>query len=339
MGRLGFLLGLRILITLLPSISSLIQPRPWSLKSNDVPLASLSRARTKLSKETGLPSSTMYKKSCSNSRITKNINNWTLQCSKDENSQGDSIVKGDGKKKRKSKQGVSLILLALSCLVAIILSESFYLPSFVHTIKKKSRIIWDPVFLRDNLVNRFGNYRNIDAKGAMFYSLLFIIWNMTMGVTVPFEIAAGRIFGIRTGLIINIVGKQASAILSFLIARHFCYDRVRREVIKRNNKNDKGDNVNSRYDMFEIVIENIKNYPLQASLMIRFSLLPEFLKNFALAVLPVSFKAFTLAMVLQGLPFSFLWTLVGAETKVVMRGMNPNKLLEASVIAARWLGK
>ena len=69
----------------------------------------------------------------------------------------------------------------------------------------------------------------------------------------------------------------------------------------------------------ELIQHSITQHPIRVALIWRFSFLPEFMKNFGLAVLPLKTWQFVVAVMLHGLPFTALWTFLGREMGLVVR--------------------
>jgi uncharacterized membrane protein YdjX (TVP38/TMEM64 family) len=92
-------------------------------------------------------------------------------------------------------------------------------------------------------------------------------------------------------------------------------------------------------ELLQLVDESIEDNPIGVSLMVRFAPLPEFVKNFGLSVLNVKARYFVLAVVVHGVPFTCLWTCLGAETARVMRGGIPSTTMKMLLSGVTWFGK
>ena len=84
--------------------------------------------------------------------------------------------------------------------------------------------------------------------------------------------------------------------------------------------------------------ESIQETPLRVALLCRFAPLPEVVKNCGMGVLPVARRWFLASLVLHGLPFTCLWTCVGAETAALLRGLPPSRTLKILLSGATWIG-
>ncbi len=154
------------------------------------------------------------------------------------------------------------------------------------------------------------------TKGLILYTLAFMLWEITVGVTTPCETAAGMAFGFQKGLIANVIGKTSGAIIAFLLGRYVLKDTVESKL--------------EGNEYMELVQDSIKKTPVRVALIWRFSFLPEQIKNFGLAVLPVKLWQFALAVCMHGMPFTMLWTFMGNEMGMVVRGVidSPTRVLK-----------
>mmetsp|Transcript_13467 Transcript_13467/g.20481 ORF Transcript_13467/g.20481 Transcript_13467/m.20481 type:complete len:327 (-) Transcript_13467:69-1049(-) len=179
-----------------------------------------------------------------------------------------------------------------------------------------------PNDLRDVMVPILDGMNN--ATGQAIYVFCMLLWTMTIGITTPVETAAGMAFGVRRGILCNALGKMGGATMSFILGRNYIYDYVTRKL---------ADN-----EILQLVQESIQGNPLGVSLLIRFCPLPEFAKNFGLSILPVQTKWFVLAVLIHGLPYTLLWTSMGAETVRVMRGGAPSLTFGLVLTVVTWFG-
>jgi uncharacterized membrane protein YdjX (TVP38/TMEM64 family) len=160
---------------------------------------------------------------------------------------------------------------------------------------------------------------NLGTPGLILYTVSFMIWEMTVGVTTPVETAAGMAFGLEKGIIANAIGKTSGAILAFLMGRYLVRDYVTKKL--------------EGNEYMDLVQHSITKHPIRVSLIWRFSFLPEFMKNFGLAVLPVKTWQFMSAVLIHGFPFTVLWTFLGKEMGLVVRGVvaQPSRVLKMMI--------
>lgn len=153
------------------------------------------------------------------------------------------------------------------------------------------------------------------------------MWEIFVGITTPVETAAGMAFGVKQGIIASAFGKIGGAIIAFLIGKYALHDFVRRKL--------------EGNEMMSLVENSIENNPIGVALIWRFSFLPEFMKNFGLALLPLKTTHFMTAVFLHGFPFTCLWTCLGAEAGKLARGVvsTPSQTLKIMVGGVYILGE
>lgn len=212
----------------------------------------------------------------------------------------------------------SIIPLLLLVLVASKLESILHLS---QVLKENA----SPAYIRDSMVPILDRLNGAGIKGQAIYTLSLLLWTMTVGITTPLETAAGIAFGAKKGIICNAIGKIGGAVLSFVLGRQILYKYVHRKL--KNN------------EILNLVEESIEEHPLGVSLMMRFSPLPEFAKNFGLSILKVRARWFAVAVLLHGLPFTCLWTSVGAETASIMRGGASSTTLKFLLTGVTWFSK
>ena len=146
---------------------------------------------------------------------------------------------------------------------------------------------------------------SLGTVGLAFYSLTLMIWEMTVGVTTPVETAAGMAFGFTKAAIANAIGKISGAILAFTLGRFVLRDFVMSKLHGN--------------PYFQLIEQSIQKGPIRVALIWRFSPLPEFIKNFGLAILPLKMSHFAMAVLLHGIPFTLLWSYMGHEMGLLVR--------------------
>lgn len=179
--------------------------------------------------------------------------------------------------------------------------------------------------LRDEwLLAALDKLRAAGVAGLVTYAILFLLWEMTLGITTPVETAAGMAFGIKGGILASGAGKILGCWLTFVLARYAFADAVR-EKVKDN-------------ELLGLMEESIRETPLKVALLCRFSPLPELVKNAGMGVMPVPNAAFLTSILLHGFSFTCLWTCMGAETARVLRGLPPSRALKLLLTGATWIG-
>jgi len=159
---------------------------------------------------------------------------------------------------------------------------------------------------------------SLGTPGLIFYTFFFMLWEITFGMTTPVETAAGMAFGLKNGIIANAIGKTSGALCAFLLGRSVLSDYSTKKL--------------EGNEFMDLVRDSITKNPIRVALIWRFSFLPEFVKNFGLAVLPVKTWQFFTAVLLHGFPFTVLWTFMGNEMGEVIRGISePTRTLKLLV--------
>ena len=155
----------------------------------------------------------------------------------------------------------------------------------------------------------------------------FALWEILVGITTPVETAAGMAFGIKKGIIASAIGKIGGATTAFFLGRYLLQDYVRKKL--------------EGNEMMDLVEQSIVDNPIGVALIWRFSFLPEFMKNFGLALLPLKRAHFITAVFLHGFPFTCLWTCLGAEAGKLARGtvLVPSKALNIMVLGVYFFGE
>ena len=160
--------------------------------------------------------------------------------------------------------------------------------------------------------------------GLILYTVVFMLWEMTFGITTPVETAAGVAFGAIPGILASGTGKFLGALFTFLLARYSYADQVRKRM--ENN------------ELLSLMEESAQETPFRVALLSRFSPLPELVKNAGMGVLPVPKRWYMASLIVHGFSFTCLWTCMGAETGRVIRGLPPSSTLKILVTSATWIG-
>lgn len=206
-----------------------------------------------------------------------------------------------------------------------LLVTSMSLVSLLLVIWKRDAILAFLGFVKNKwLLTTLNRLSEAGLTGLIVYTMVFLLWEMTFGITTPVETAAGMAFGAIPGIVASGLGKFLGALLAFLLARYKFTEPVR----KRMESNE----------LLSLMEESIQERPFRVALLCRFSPLPEFVKNAGIGVLPVPMKWFILSLILHGFSFTCLWTCMGAETARVLRGMEPSSTLKVLISGATWIG-
>lgn len=157
------------------------------------------------------------------------------------------------------------------------------------------------------------------------YTLSFILWTMTVGVTTPVETAAGMAFPLEKSIPLSAVGKIGGAFFQYALAKYLFSDWARKKM--ENN------------EWMEKINSSFRSHPFRVALIWRFSPLPEFVKNIGPALVPTLKTRYQiLAILAHGLPFTVLWSIMGSEAARVARGGQASVLLKRMAAVISWVG-
>jgi uncharacterized membrane protein YdjX (TVP38/TMEM64 family) len=174
--------------------------------------------------------------------------------------------------------------------------------------------------------------------GLVLYTVAFLLWEMTLGMTTPVEVASGMAFGAAPAIITNAIGKTGGAMITFFLAQHIFAERLYSRIHEN--------------EMLSLMQESIQEMPLRVALLCRFSPLPEFVKNAGMGVMASSSSSsssnssksripqcFFASLILHGFFFTCLWSCLGAETaRVLVNGQPPSTWLKTLITGATWIG-
>lgn len=171
------------------------------------------------------------------------------------------------------------------------------------------------------VINRQG------SRGLVVYVLAFALWEMAGLTATPVETVAGMTFGIQRGIIGSFIGKVLGAFLVYLLGRGLLNKAVRSRF--------------SENEVLSLVDKTMGSKPFRCSLIMRYSSLPELLKNLGLAIMPpVKPALFLLVTVIHHLPFTVLWSHAGHDAALRLRAsesgeeLPANRVLQAMLFVA-----
>ena len=162
--------------------------------------------------------------------------------------------------------------------------------------------------IQSSLVTLLDRLAHSGINGMIIYTLSFMIWTITIGVTTPIETAAGMAFPLRRAIPLSAMGKIGGAFVQYTLAKYLFRDYARKKM--KDNK------------WMSKIEASFKHHPYRVALIWRFSPLPEFVKNIGPALVPTLRTPYQiLAILSHGLPFTLLWSVIGNEAAVVARGV------------------
>ena len=175
-----------------------------------------------------------------------------------------------------------------------------------------------PSKFKEAIVSVLDGMSQSGTKGMVAYVLSFTAWTMTVGVTTPVETAAGMAFPLRQSIPLSALGKIGGAFCQYVLAKYLFSDYAR-EKMKDNEWMGK-------------IEKSFKSHPFGVALIWRFSPLPEFVKNVGPSLVKTLKTRYqVMAIFAHGLPFTILWSFMGAETAAVARGGEASVLLKRLV--------
>ena len=175
-----------------------------------------------------------------------------------------------------------------------------------------------PSNFKEAIVSVLDRMSQSGTKGMVAYVLSFTAWTMTVGVTTPVETAAGMAFPLKQSIPLSALGKIGGAFCQYVLAKYLFSDYAR-EKMKDNEWMGKID-------------KSFKSHPFGVALIWRFSPLPEFVKNVGPSLVKTLKTRYQLLAILaHGLPFTILWSFMGAETAAIARGGEASALLKRLV--------
>lgn len=189
------------------------------------------------------------------------------------------------------------------------------------------------------LLDTISNIREKHGNRALLYYISSLALWECMGISsIIIEPIGGMVWGLRIGLGANLIGKVSGAMISYALGRTLFEDRVR-SYLQSKQRNDDGDDKLS--DILPVVIRSISKRPFSSSLIMKFSIFPELVKNLTLSAIEnVKWWIFFLVSLLHFTPYSFLWTALGHDSALRLENidMPPNNVLKGCMLFSFVLG-
>jgi uncharacterized membrane protein YdjX (TVP38/TMEM64 family) len=134
--------------------------------------------------------------------------------------------------------------------------------------------------------------------GALMFAALYAVCSLLLVPATVLTIAAGAIFGLLWGSVLSWCAAMVSAVVAFLIARHFARDRVERAVRSR--------------PRLRAVDHAIGDGGFRVVALLRLSpIVPFSVSNYVYGVTPVRAGSYLAASALGMLPGTFLYVYLG----------------------------
>merc|ERR1712238_119142 len=174
------------------------------------------------------------------------------------------------------------------------------------------------------LVSKLHQKGNI---GMVYYVLLLSLSECVGLTTAPVEIAGGMVYGFSTGLRLNAIGKVGGAMITYTIGRTLLYSKIKSQILQQSTTTSspakQTTDTNSRLGVILGLISNaIHHKTFTHSLLLRFSILPQVIKNLSLSVMdPVKWWVFLSVTSLHVLPYTVLWSALGNDSALRLQGI------------------
>jgi uncharacterized membrane protein YdjX (TVP38/TMEM64 family) len=94
-------------------------------------------------------------------------------------------------------------------------------------------------------------------------------------------------------------------------------------------------------DIFLSISHSVSRHQLKNALFLKFSIFPEIIKNFSMAVMDVSYQVFVLVTVIHGLPYTLLWNWLGHDSAMRLKSIEaipPHYILNSLLLAVTIFG-
>ena len=158
----------------------------------------------------------------------------------------------------------------------------------------------------------------VEEKGDMaviHFIVLLAITELVGLSTAILEPVGGMLFGVKKGFMANGIGKILGAMIAFSLGRTLFVAKVKSKLLSQQvEAKDGGQHI------LKLLEASIEKKPFMHSLMMRFSIFPEFIVNFGLSALePVKWHIFLLASSIQILPYTLLWACVGHDSALRLK--------------------
>lgn len=135
---------------------------------------------------------------------------------------------------------------------------------------------------------------------ALIYGLIVIVATLLGIPTMPFEIAAGFIFGLGVSFLILTVAKPIGVVGCLLLGRYFLHSYASK--------------LTAESEEFRGLLVALEWRPWRLLLLLRMALMPGVVKNYGVALLPsLPILTVFLCAFLGDMPYSLLWSFVGSR--------------------------
>jgi uncharacterized membrane protein YdjX (TVP38/TMEM64 family) len=207
---------------------------------------------------------------------------------------------------------------------------SAIIAALVATLGYEYRVPLASAFNKEALQQRVLNLLHSfhgDWKGVVLYSSGMAVWELFGMSTIPVETAAGMVFGFKIGFLASATGKLVGAFAGYMLGRTVLSGFIGEKLSK--NKT------------IQLIHDHVNQNPIKVAMLLRYSLLPEFVKNCGASLFPpIQPWMFVLSIVFHGWMYTACWTYLGVDTAARLEtpGLPVNRLAQFAVAWATVVG-
>jgi len=180
--------------------------------------------------------------------------------------------------------------------------------------------------LQQNVLKLLHSFHG-DWRGVVAYGCGMAVWELFGMSTIPVETAAGMVFGFKVGFLASACGKLAGAVMGFVLGKTVLKGFIGHRLEK--NKT------------IQLIHDHVNQNPYKVALLLRYSLLPEFVKNCGASLFPpITTLMFTGSVILHGWMYTACWTYLGVDTarRLETPGLPADRLAQFGVLWATVVG-
>jgi len=184
--------------------------------------------------------------------------------------------------------------------------------------------------------------------GMAYYALLLAFSECIGLTTMPVEISGGMLYGFSTGFRLNAIGKVGGGMLAYTLGRTILYSKIKAYLLQQSTTTSlkiQDTKSSSKLSLIlDLLSKSIHHKTFTHSLLLRFSILPQLIKNLTLSVMdPVKWWIFLSVTCLHVLPYTVLWSALGHDSALRLQGNHdiaipPNVILNVSVLCVTIFG-
>jgi len=192
---------------------------------------------------------------------------------------------------------------------------------------------------------------NIHEKGnvGIVYYVLLLTFSECVGLTtMPIEISGGMVYGFSTGLRLNAIGKVGGGMLAYTLGRTILYSKIKAYLLRQSATTSSTTTTTNSSSKLSLILDLLSNSihhkTFTHSLLLRFSILPQLIKNLTLSVMdPVKWWIFLSVTCLHVLPYTVIWSALGHDSALRLQenhdiALPPNIILNITVLCVTIFG-